>query len=414
MCTRCLSQGRWLAAAALVFIVGQAGAAPAGTASAANAGAVPRIFLHDPQVLVRNKARWHGERKADPALARLFEEADQALQEKPFSVVDKGVLPPSGDKHDYLSLAPYAWPDPRNKPSGLPYVIRDGQINPERDNIPDHRSLARICSLAETLGLAYFFSDDERYAAQAAALLHTFFVAPATRMNPNLNYAQGVRGKETGRAAGIIDAAGMVHLVDGVGLLASSKAWTNAHRDGLEAWFRDYLRWLRDSDLGRRESRAGNNHGTWYDVQVVSLALATGQTELASETLSFARKRRIGRQVDSEGQQPEELRRTRPWHYAVFNLQAMVMLANLGERVGVDLWRYQTPDGSSLRKAIAWLVPFVLGKTPWTLREIGGMKADELWPVVREAAFVLKDADFAAAAAKLQVPREHRLWLFLD
>jgi len=421
MHTRIPSPRRWLLAAGLLLVSGELAAAAEQAASASGKnGAVattipaPRIFLHDPATLARKKTRWQAEREAEPPLAHLLDEANQALGEKPFSIVEKSVLPPSGDKHDYLSLAPYAWPDPRNKPNGLPYVIRDGEINPERDGIADHRSLARICNLAETLGLAYFFSDDEKYASHAASLLRTFFVAPVTRMNPNLKFAQGIRGKEPGRPAGIIDAACIPHLIDGVGLLAPSKAWTQSDRQAMDAWFRDYLTWLRESDLGRKEGRAGNNHGTWYDLQVVSLALATGQTELASESLNFARKRRIGRQIEPDGQQPEELHRTRPWHYATYNLQAMVLLANLGERIGVDLWRYQTPDGRSIRKAIAWLLPFAVGKTSWSLRDIGGMQIAEFWPVVYEAASVLKDAELAAAAAKTSPDREHRLWLLLD
>jgi hypothetical protein len=374
----------------------------------------PRIFLHAPEVLSRHKARWIADQQhPEPALLRLLDDARKALAEKPFSVTEKSALPPSGDKHDYLSLAPYAWPDPR-KPDGLPYLMRDGQTNPERDSIPDHAYFSRIVGLTETLGLAYYFTGDESFATHAALLLRTFFVEPATRMHPNLNFAQGVRGKETGRATGIIDSAGMARLVDGAQLLMDSPALSKEDRDGLLAWFRDYLSWLRDSELGRREGQAKNNHGTWYDVQVVSLALATGQIELARETLQFSRKRRIGRQVDPDGRQPEELQRTKSWHYSIFNLQAFVALAGLGERAGVELWRYQTPDGRSLRKAVDWLLPFALGDKPWTTSEIGGFKPEALWPIVREAATRLQDPQLAAAASRLGAQSADRLWLFVE
>jgi hypothetical protein len=396
------------------------------------AAAPPRIFLHDPAALVRKKRRWQADSKAEPAVTDLLAEAGRALAEKPISIVDKDVVPPSGDKHDYLSLAPYAWPDP-HKPNGLPYVIRDGEVNPERDRIADHRKVTRLCAAVEMFGLAYFFSDDDRYAAQAAAFLRTFFVTPATRMNPNLNFGQGIRGKQEGRAAGIMDTACIPRLIDGVGLLASSKSWTKPDRDALDAWLREYLTWLRESDLGRKEGRAGNNHGTWYDVQVVALALATGQVELASETVNFARKRRIGRQIEPDGEQPAELGRTRPWHYAVYNLQAMVLLAGLADRVGVDLWHYQTSGGAegsdgsegsggsggrSIRKAIAWLVPFALHTKPWTLRDLDGMESAELWPVLRAAASALHDAELARAADQVAGQdgpvRDRHLALFLD
>ena len=333
--------------------------------------------------------------------------------EKPFSITEKTAVPPSGDKHDYLSLAPYAWPDP-SKPDGLPYLFRDGKTNPERDSIPDHAYFSRIVALTETLGLAYYFTGDETLAEHAALLLRTFFVAPATRMNPNLNFAQGVRGKENGRAAGIIDTAGIARLVDGVALLSDSKSLSKEDMNGLLGWFRDYLMWLCESDLGRREGQAKNNHGTWYDAQVVSLALATGQADLAREILQFSHKRRIGRQIEPDGRQPEELQRTKSWHYAVYNLQALVALADLGDRAGVDLWRYQTPDGRSIRKSIDWLIPFALGQKPWTTPEIGSFNPEALWPIAREAAFHLRDAQLADTATRLGVHQADRLWLLIE
>jgi hypothetical protein len=378
------------------------------------APAGPRIFLHAPEVLARHKARWIADRQhPEPALAHLLDDAGKALAQNPFSVTEKTVLPPSGDQHDYLSLAPYAWPDPR-RPDGLPYLTRDGQTNPERDTIADHVYFSRIAQLTETLGLAYYFTGDESFARQAALLLHAFFVEPATRMNPNLNFAQGVRGKENGRASGIIDAAGIARLVDGVRLLFDSPSLSQDDRDGLLGWFRDYLTWLRESDLGRKEGQAKNNHGTWYDVQIVSLALVTGQVDLARETLQFSRKRRIGRQIDPDGRQPEELQRTKSWHYSIYNLQAFVALANLGDRAGVDLWRYQTPDGRSIRKALDWLIPFAVGDKPWTTPEIGGFKPEALWPILREVAFRLQDVGLNKFAARLGTHQDDRLWLFVD
>jgi hypothetical protein len=306
---------------------GRQSAAAVATPAAQPSPPGPRVFLHAPEALARHKARWLSDpQHPEPALARLLDDARKALAEEPFSVTEKNVLPPSGDKHDYLSLAPYAWPDPR-KPDGLPYLMRDGQTNPERDSIADHAYFSRMVALTETLGLAYYFSGDEVFAKHAALLLRTFFVEPATRMNPNLNFAQGVRGKEAGRATGIIDTAGMARLLDGAQLLMDSPALSKEDRDGLLSWFRDYLAWLRESELGRREGQARNNHGTWYDVQVVSLALATGQIEVARETLQFGHKRRIGRQIEPDGRQPEELTRTKSWHYSIFNLQAFVALA---------------------------------------------------------------------------------------
>jgi hypothetical protein len=375
---------------------------------------LPHTFLHAPEALGKHKARWLADRDhPEPALAHLFADAAKDLTQLPFSVTEKSAVPPSGDQHDYMSLAPYAWPDPK-RPDGLPYVTRDGRINPERDGIPDHLQFARIVSTTETLGLAYYFTDDERFAEHAALLLHAFFVDPATRMNPNLQFAQGVRGKEPGRAAGLIDTAEIARLIDGIQLLLPSTALAPTLRERLFAWFRDYLAWLQDSELGRKGSRAPNNQGTWYDVQVVALALATGQSELAQEVLLFSRKRRIGREIEPDGSQPEELGRTRSWHYCLFNLRALVELASLGDRAGVNLWLYTTPDGRSLRKAIDWLLPYALGQKPWATPEIGGVNRAELWPIVRLAAYRLGDAQLAKVAAQLGATEDDRLSLAVE
>jgi hypothetical protein len=375
---------------------------------------LPRTFLHTPEALAKHKARWLADREhPEPALARLFADAAKVLVQPPFSVTEKSAVPPSGNKHDYMSLAPYAWPDPK-RPDGLPYVTRDGRINPERDSIVDHLYFSRIVSTTETLGLAYYFTNDERFAEHGALLLRTFFVDLATRMNPNLQFAQGVRGKEPGRAAGLIDTAEIARLIDGVQLLLPSTSFDLSLREGLSVWFRDYLAWLRDSDLGRKEGRSPNNQGTWYDVQVVALALATGQSELAQEVLLFSRKRRIGREIELDGSQPEELARTRSWHYCLFNLRAFMQLASLGDRAGVNLWLYTTPDGRSLRKAIDWLIPFAVGQRAWITPEIGGVNRAELWPLVRLAAYRLSDAQLTRVAAQLGATEDDRLLLGIE
>src|SRR5213079_1606843 len=232
-----------------------------------------------------------GDTALRPAYERLVREADVALKAGPFSVTDKRRTPPSGDKHDYVSMAPYWWPD-STKPNGLPYVRRDGERNPEIRNDYDAPRLAAMTGAVTTLALAYYFTDDETYARRAALLLRTWFLDPATRMNPHLRYRQGIPGVTQGRAAGIIETRGLVGVVDALGMLEGSPSWTAADERGMAQWLSAYLGWLRSSAIGRQERGAHNNHGTWYDAQVAALALFTGDTALARSTLAAAKTHR--------------------------------------------------------------------------------------------------------------------------
>ena len=203
----------------------------------------PRVFLLDGEHLrlVRDKIL-KGDTNTAPALARLKEDARKALSAGPFSVVEKKTTPPSGDRHDYMSLAPYFWPNPGTS-NGLPYIRRDGEHNPDINKISDHRSIGAMSDAVETLALAYYFTGDETFAAKARALLAAWFFDPATRMNPNMQYAQAILGVNTGRGIGLIEGRFLAPEADAAGLLAGSKAWQSA-LDGNASSGAEWLRIL--------------------------------------------------------------------------------------------------------------------------------------------------------------------------
>src|SRR3954469_17528568 len=205
-------------------------------AAESSATNLPRVFLLDARHLARVRERiWTEDARFKPALAALKKDADEALSAGPYSVMTKDRVPPSGDKHDFMSQAPYYWPD-TNSPDGEPYVRRDGERNPEIYKLSDRRNLGRMIGTVETLATAYYFTTNEIYAFKAAALLRAWFLDSATRMNPNFEFAQPVPGANTGRGTGLIETAGLTSLVDAVGLLAGSRAWTRSEHEALQEW----------------------------------------------------------------------------------------------------------------------------------------------------------------------------------
>ena len=357
----------------------------------------PRVFMLNAKTLVDQKQKLADPKNADaskkPALAKIVRDADKALKTEVQPIIAKTALPPSGDKHDYMTQAPYFWKNPDTK-DGFPYIRKDGERNPEIKNFPDHELLDKMEDAVERLATAYYFTGKEEYAAKAGDVLRMWFLDAKTAMHPNLEFAQAVPGQNNGRGTGILETRGLTRVVDSIGLLSGSKSWTKADQSGVEVWFSKYLDWLTTSKNGIDERNAKNNHGTIYDQQITSFYLFISKTDLARKTLESAKQNRIAKQIEPDGKQPLELARTKTWSYSTMNLDAMVKLAELGDAAGVDLWNFQTPDGRSIRKAIEFLYPFTTGEKKWKYEQIEEFLPERLFTSMRKAAGKYTDDKF--------------------
>jgi hypothetical protein len=318
-----------------------------------------------------------------PAYSKLRRDAEKALAVGPFSVMDKPAAAPSGANHDYYSLAPYWWPNPATR-DGLPYVRRDGEVNPERDRY-DATARSKMENNVITLALAYFFSGDERFAGHACQLLRVWFLDPATRMNPHLTYSQAVPGRPGGRGAGIIEGRMFSRLVDAIALLTPSSHWTTADQQGLTCWFQHYLQWLLTSPQGQAEAAAPNNHGSWYDVQVAAIALFVNDEAVARRVLTQSAPQRIANQIAADGSQPNELMRTRSLSYSIMNLTALMDLADLAGHYTYDLWQASTVAKAPLRHAVDYLVAHAVTQS-WSQTQITATTPADLLPILLRAA----------------------------
>jgi hypothetical protein len=348
--------------------------------------------------------RFLAQMKAQPdaAIANAAKmDADWAMNVGPYSVMDKQDVPASGSKHDYASLAPYWWPNPDTK-NGLPFVRKDGQVNPNRYKVPDDREFNETRNAVHALALGYYLTGNEKYARRAALLLRRWFLNPATRMNPNLNFAQAVPGVNTGRGTGLIEVRELPRLLDAITLLSGSPAMTRADKAGLRAWFTAYLKWLTTSKNGQEEGDAKNNHGSWYDQQVVGIALFLGEKELARQTAESAKTKRIAAQIKPDGSEPLELVRTKSFSYSVFNVSALMRLAQEADTAGVDIWDYRAPEGGSIRAALDYLVPYAAKTREWKHEAINGVDGGLLAEPLLLGAIHWKDAEYLKLAEQVE------------
>lgn len=353
-----------------------------------------RVFLWSPDALAAARAGGAAE-----ARRAVIARADAALAGPLYSVTAKTRTPPSGDKHDYMSMGPYWWPDPA-RPGGEPYIRRDGEVNPERDGAAfDVTAMSRMSEGVEALALAHFLTGEHRYAEKAAALVRAWFLDPATRMNPNTEFAQGVPGRTTGRAEGVLDTYRLIRVVEGVGLIQPSGAVTPAELAGLRTWFSDYVDWMGASKNGREEAAAANNHALWYDLQRAHFALFAGRPDVAKAITTDFGPQRLAAQVAADGSLPKELARTRALHYTAFALQAAAGVADLGACVGVDVWGYATADGRGLRRATEFLASYVGREAAFPFPERKPSPSDEMLETLARAARAYGDPALAKGAA---------------
>jgi hypothetical protein len=295
-------------------------------------------------------------------LPRVVPLAEAALGAQPVTIT--AVVNPrsAGTPHDFSSEGDYWWPDPKN-PTG-PYIRRDGETNP--DNFVAHRRLLFAFTREfGALAAGYSLTREERFAEGAVQQLRAWFVDPATRMNPNLQYAQSIKGVCTGRGVGIIDTLHLAEVALGVRALAGSKALPPALAKTVREWFHEYLHWLQTHPYGIDERNAKNNHGTCWELQAVAFALLIDDQKTLADCRGRFKEVILPKQMAADGSFPLEMSRTKPYGYAIFNLDVMTALAALLSTPGEDLMKFQLADGRGMIRGVEFLAPFLADKSTW-------------------------------------------------
>jgi len=303
---------------------------------------------------------------------RVLKAAAGYLDAAPITVTASSSPRSAGGKHDFFSEGDYWWPDPAN-PDG-PYIQRDGMSNP--GNFIEHRrAMIRLSLIVPALAAAYKITHERKYSDAAARHLRAWFLDDATRMSPLLLYAQAIQGRFTGRGTGIIDT---LHLVE-----VARAAWqidlAAGDLAGVRSWFASYIQWMTTHKYGIDERDTKNNHATCWAAQVAAFAQLTGDRGQMDDCRNRLKTVLIPNQMAPDGSFPEELRRTKPYGYSIFNLDAMSILAQTLTTKDDNLWTWQLPDGRGMAKAVAWMYPFLADKKKWA-KPPDVMYYDE-WPV---------------------------------
>jgi hypothetical protein len=307
---------------------------------------------------------------------RILKAADAALNQEPVTITAFHAKLSDGGPHDFYSNGDYWWPNP-DTTNGLPYVQRDGQTNPG-NFVADRQAIRQLSDAVAALGAAYKITGDDRYAKKSAELLKVFFLDDATRMNPNLQYAQAIPGVSPGRGTGIIDTLHLIEIPKAVEAMEKSPAFPPEISDGLKKWFADYVAWMTTSKNGHDEANAGNNHAVAFWLQVAVFAEFTADDKNLTECRRRFTEVFVPKQMTNDGSFPAELRRTKPYGYSIFQLDNMVTLCQVLSTKENDLWNFSTPDGRNIHKAVEFMNPYLADKSKWPRKP--DVNAWDGWP----------------------------------
>lgn len=309
---------------------------------------------------------------------QMVQEADWAMKQEPITVTAETSQRSAGGKHDFFSEGDYWWPNPKSVDS--PYIQKDGMTNPE--NFVAHRhAMIRLSKIVGALASAYKLTGDEKYVQQALKHCKAWFVDTATRMHPNLLYAQAIKGRFSGRGIGIIDTIQLMEVVQGLEAMLHAKTINANDLASIKNWFEQYLQWLTTHKYGTDEMNAENNHGTCWAMQVACFAKFTGNQKLMDFCSERYKKVLLPNQMAADGSFPRELKRTKPFGYSIFNLDAMSTLCQILSTKENNLWNYQTADGRSIKKGIEFLAPYLADKNKWPYPH--DVMYWEAWPVAQ-------------------------------
>lgn len=308
----------------------------------------------------------------------IIAQANWAMTQQPITITAEQCERSAGGLHDFYSEGDYWWKSP-DDPNG-PYIQRDGQTNP--DNFVAHRkAMIRFSQIVGSLASAYLITKDEKYVKHAFLHINAWFVDKNTLMNPSLLYAQAIKGKATGRGIGIIDTIHLMEVAQGIIVMQNAANVDKNNLQIIKNWFTQYLSWLTTHQYGIDEREAKNNHGTCWVMQVASFAKLTENQALFDYCKTRFKTVLLPNQLEKDGSFPLELKRTKPYGYSIFNLDAMATLCQILTDSKDDLWDFKLDDGRSMKKAIEFLYPYIENKSLWTFQK--DVMYWEEWPVAQ-------------------------------
>lgn len=321
-------------------------------------------------------------------LENKLKDSHKSYRKEKCSVVFKSDHLMGVHSNDYVSLATYYWPNPSTK-DHLPYVLRDGEANPEGKNYDKDklRELAFICYYE---ALLYFLTNKKEYYELLKDNISYFFLEKETGMNPNLEHAQMIRGINLGRGIGIIDfTANFTYTIRIIKLLYNLNLIEKEFYDSFGNWLQKLANWMCYSKIGLEEKYAKNNHGIFYDLGLAAIFDYLNDSRQFAPLVSQMIEYRLEYQINKDGSMPAENQRTKSKNYSLMALKGIYDFNTIINQYGYDLYKvnswYCRNVHFSVKQAMEFIIKrLILKEEPWSFKQIIPFDEATLLPLIFE------------------------------
>ena len=337
------------------------------------------------------------------SVRRLRLDADRFMKENGWTVTSDRPIGADLDPHEYYSEASDYWPDLSN-PTG-PYVRRSGQVNLAVFGA-NRAALETMCEAVFTLGTAAYLLDDAKYAARAAHVAQTWFIAPKTRMEPEMDHAATIPGSARGAEpapGGVAEGRPLIRAIQGMEFLAKSGAWDPKDEAAARKWFEEYLRWLTSANTAPANRRDSPIWRTALEAAAASFA-----DDAASERRVFDAYR--GRSAPRPPRPAGSTVVGAPAQTLAVNLEGRAMICRIAQVHGVDLWSVPSRSGSPISASIDALAASLGDPKQWSREQSAAFDGDGAY-LLAFAAMGLNKPGYLAEYRKVEKPEN--AWLSL-
>lgn len=325
--------------------------------------------------------------------------ARDAMAHGPWSVLDKTINPPSGDKHDYLSAAKWFWPNDADGSKTCDFEPKEPFSALYGNNHEKFDNSAFTSMLRNTTALAfgyYFGSKTDpqtiEFADKAASNIKVWFLNHRTRMNPHMRYA-GMKCPQLFGRVGFSETESvteegfeLITFLDGVKLLRESGSMTQSDFYALQTWVKHFQEFLKVSQAGMEECKMSNHRGVMFDAIFAACSMFCGET-INMAVLAQQARLRMPVHFAEDGSLPHELDNGACEHNRLLSLQAWTTLARQTALFGVDLWAPDRRWGgrSPLCTAAGANVPFFAKNWEFCKGNKVDVDMRRWWPILVEA-----------------------------